>query len=475
MNTFPKRRLKQGWAHGDITPQQKTFVQGQFHARISDQVVSPLTATVLALEGLDSKGQSEQAVLISCDLPQDFFKPELLLALKDRCPGLDPHKCTIHATHTHNAPCTISGWYEAPEDDPDFMHPEAYRAWLVAQVADLVEQAWTNRQNGSLSRGFSYAVVGRCRRAVYDNGDALMYGDSEHPDFRGFEACDDHAIHLLFLYDSSAQLAGIVVNVACPAQCEEHAVYFSADFWHEVRENVIKQYGPDVHVLAQCGAAGDMSPHLLSYKTEEADLRNRLGVDSKSIIARRICAAIAEGMESASPPEQDIIFEHRIARWKVDRLKVTRDEYELEKHIHTMSEEERKKQHYAFQKLWPFGPVCELISRYEQQGDHPTHDVESHIIRIGDAVIATNPFELFVDYGHQIRCRSQALQTFVVQLGDDSGNGFYLPTQKAIEGGHYSAQVKSCWVGPKGGQQLVDNTVNAINALFKDANYPKTR
>ena len=128
-----------------------------------------------------------------------------------------------------------------------------------------------------------------------------------------------------------------------------------------------------------------------------------------------------------------------------------------------------------FQRVWPFGPICELVSRYEQQEENPDHLVESHIIRLGDVVIATNSFELFVDYGMRIRCRSKALQTFLVQLADGSGLGSYLPTQRALEGGHYSAVVKSVWVGPEGGQKLVDNTVAAIDSLFRDAAYPRTR
>jgi hypothetical protein len=74
-----------------------------------------------------------------------------------------------------------------------------------------------------------------------------------------------------------------------------------------------------------------------------------------------------------------------------------------------------------------------------------------------------------------MRARSKALQTFLVQLGDGSGNGFYLPTQRALDGGHYSALIKSNWVGPEGGAILVEETVAAINDLFAGANYPKTR
>jgi hypothetical protein len=467
--------LMVGWARGDITPARKTLVLGQFHTRISDRVVSPLTATAMALEVKGGDGGSEQAVLLSCDLPSEGFKADLLQALDGRCPDLDLGKLTINGTHTHNAPCVTSGWYDEPADDPSFMKPDEYRLWLATRLADIVEQAWQGRRPGSMARGFGEALVGRCRRAVYADGSARMYGSTDRPDFLGLESCDDHAVNLLFMRDADGALTGIVVNVACPSQSEEHGEFFSSDFWHPVREGIAARYGAGVHLLPQCAPAGDLSPHLMTCKKEEADLRGRLGLDAKGIIARRLLAAVDEGLATASPPEADVVFAHTVHHWRLARWMVTSEEYELEKRIPLMSEEERSRQHYAFQRLWPFGPVCELVSRYERQEEQPVHEVECHVIRIGDAVIATNPFELFVDYGARIRSRSRARQTFMVQLGDGSSNGFYLPTQRAVEGGHYSAQVKSCWVGPPGGQVLVDRTVEAIQALFENDSYPETR
>jgi hypothetical protein len=55
------------------------------------------------------------------------------------------------------------------------------------------------------------------------------------------------------------------------------------------------------------------------------------------------------------------------------------------------------------------------------------------------------------------------LQTFVIQL---AGPGSYLPTEKAVKGGGYSAIVQSTVVGPEGGQILVDRTVTLINEMF---------
>ncbi len=468
-------KLLIGWARGEITPPRKTFASGQFHTRIADEVISPLTATALALEVLGEDGTTEQAVLLSCDLVSIGCREDLLRELHGRCPELDVRKVTMNATHTHTGPCVASGWYEEPENDPEFMKPEEYRGWLVVRLAEIVTEAWAGRRPGGIARGFAYAVVGRCRRAAYADGTALMYGDTNQPGFSGLEACDDHAVNLLFTRDEDDRLTGILVNLACPSQCDEHLSAFSADYWHNVREAVAARYGAAVHLLPQCAPAGDLSPHLLADGTEEKDLRERLGVDDKGIIARRIMAAVEEAMFTASATQETVEFVHEVKTLRLPRLMVTDEQYALEKRIPQMRAEELAQQSYAFQRLWPFGLVCDLVARYEQQAAHPYHEIETHVIRLGDVVFATNPFELFVDYGMRMRCRSRALQTFLVQLADGSDDGFYLPTQRALDGGHYSALIKSNWVGPEGGQMLVDETVRAIDGLFAGVEYARAR
>ena len=89
--------------------------------------------------------------------------------------------------------------------------------------------------------------------------------------------------------------------------------------------------------------------------------------------------------------------------------------------------------------------------------------IDLHVLRIGDVVIATNPFELYLDYGHRISGLSKAKQTFIVQLC--SGSEGYLLTERAILGGGYSAMVNR--VGSKGGDHLVNETVNMINSLWE--------
>ena len=41
-----------GWARGDITPPGKALLQGQFYARLSERVISPLTESRLFASSL---------------------------------------------------------------------------------------------------------------------------------------------------------------------------------------------------------------------------------------------------------------------------------------------------------------------------------------------------------------------------------------------------------------------------------------
>lgn len=107
-----------------------------------------------------------------------------------------------------------------------------------------------------------------------------------------------------------------------------------------------------------------------------------------------------------------------------------------------------------------------VLKRYENQklNHNPSIQSEIHVLRLGDVAICTNPFELFTDYGLRIQSRSNALQTFIIQL---AGPGTYLPTEKAVKSGGYSAVIQSSIVGPEGGQILVEKTSDLINQIMK--------
>ena len=103
--------------------------------------------------------------------------------------------------------------------------------------------------------------------------------------------------------------------------------------------------------------------------------------------------------------------------------------------------------------------------RYNLQKIQPEMPVEVHVLRIGDMVMATNSFELYLDYSIRMKAQSPAVQTFIVNLtGSYDG---YLPTIRSVKGGAYGAVPASTLIGPEGGQELVEKTLKLINTSWK--------
>ena len=141
----------------------------------------------------------------------------------------------------------------------DAMQPVEYVKFLYDRMAEAVVQAWDQRAAGAVAWGLGHAVVGNNRRAVFSDGSAVMYGDTNKPTFRQIEGYEDHAVDLLFFYNSQKQLRAAAITVACPSQSVTGSS-LSADFWHDVRELVHQRHGAGVCVLGFCARRGTRPP-----------------------------------------------------------------------------------------------------------------------------------------------------------------------------------------------------------------------
>jgi len=480
-----------GWATRDITPQGKVRVMGQFHVRVSTGVRNPLTCTALALES--GRRGGPHSVLVSVDAPYliDAVVQRCRRRVAEELPGLDPHSVCAFTTHTHTAPCQAGFWY--PEELPDGVSPdEQYADMLADTMTEVIKDAWDARQPGQISWGWAQAVVGHNRRVHYEGGSGQMYGPTATPAFRHIEGGADHAVNLLFTYDSQGQPTGMIVNVPCPSQSRESESCLSADFWHETREEIRKRHGDGIFILPQCGFAGDQSPHPIlhtrahlrmlhlkgmissetaaAWSTEVADAECRL-------IAERIASAVDEAFAACSPARAaNLPFHHT---WQVLNLPyrmVTAEEARFCREA--ACREKEKLAELPHDPADPSYTSCHsriiynerVVKRYEEQLGDPTYATEVHILRIGDAAMTFVPFEFYLDYGLRVQQRSPAVQTFTVQLlGQDTGNpGLYLPTERAVKAGDYGGNIRDNKVGPTGGQVLVDSLVKALQELWRD-------
>jgi hypothetical protein len=446
-----------------ITPQEPVALSGQIEVRIARSVETPVTATALALESREGEKAVDQAIIVSCDLvgvPGEIVD-QVRSRIQPQLPEFDVRKLLINATHTHTAPVTKEGVYPIPKEG--VVQPAEYAAFLVERLSDIAMQAWKNRHLGAVSWGLGHAVVGQNRRAVYANAKAQMYGDTARSAFRRIEGPEDHGVEVLFFWDQEKNLQAVAVNVACPAQEVENLTVVNADYWHQVRRQLQERYGNNLRVLGWIGAAGDQSPHLMYRKEAEERMRKLRGLSRLDEIAKRITAAVDEAYEGARKDiRADVPLVHLVENLRLPVRKVTEKEYEEAKAgLDRILKQQKDGKQATLYNTW----YAKVIERYQQQETNPECEMELHAIRLGDVAICTNPFELFTDYGIQMKARSRAVQTFVIQL-TGGRLGSYLPTEQAVRGGGYSAEIMSNDVGPEGGQVLVDNTLEHINSLF---------
>jgi len=496
--------LKLGWSEVNITPDKKVSLTGQFAERISEYVEKPLTATALAVED-----GHEQMVLVSCDLVSVDVSLVAAVreALADNQVGLDPDKVIFNAIHTHTGPGYANrsmkkpgfsslretleaflrpGQKYVPKVDtssPDIATPQEVWDLLMDRLPKVILEAWEKRTAGSFVNAFGRAPVGMCRRAAYNDGTAQMWGDTNTAVFDALEGGNDSGIELLYVFNEEKKLTGVVANLACPAQCVQHRLFVSPDFWGEVKMLLRKHFGEDIYLLPQCSAAGDQCPvDLIRWVEPDSDLNDpnckrtnppKRKADPSMFdlagmrktgkrIANEIIEIWNEGLDEA---QTEPVFEHRVLHMQLPIRRTTLTELANAKR--SIREYLRDVEgNVDYNDLANLQVHLGILQRFQLQEKMDILDTEVHVIRLGTIAIATSPFELFLNYGNQIKARSDAEQTFLIQLAN--GSTGYLPTAKAEAGGHYSAFISSGNVGHIGGEQLVRETLQNIRQMFDE-------
>ncbi len=483
--------LNIGWMSVDITPDQPVLIAGQFHARRSEGVLDPITATVLVLDsGLD------HAIFVSCDLVciADSLRDDVRGRLKKLKAGPDPLKVILHATHTHTAPeCRNPQIGQGHTSVPagvelaPTLAAEDYVAFAAERIAGAIARAWRIRKPGELLHGQGFAVVGRNRRWVDRQGGSTLYGNTNTPGFDHIEGYEDHSVNLLATRNARGKLTGLMVNVPCPSQIGENGYLLSADYWHDTRTELRNRLGKKLFVLAQCSAAGDQSPHLLYDKRATARMLELTGRTARQETAHRIADAVEETLRHIhKAPIAAPVLCHQVETLELPvaalteadvqtaerEAEVLRLQYEEELQKLEADPELKKNPRwyvpatFAYRRMLWFKGVT---ARFNLQKDNPGYPVELHVVRLGDIAFATNPFEYYLDFGIHIKTRSPAVQTFLVQL---AGPGTYVPSRRSMAGGGYGSIPASNPVSAEGGWKLAERTVAVIGQLWPAAEKP---
>lgn len=502
--------LKIGWAEVSITPDKKVSLVGQFAERISEYVEKPITVTAMALSTAD-----DQAVLCSCDLVG--VSKGLILEVRSKLAnndlGLDPSRLILAATHIHTGPgyanrCSATDLQNGADSgfirlrdllvnelpagrrylefanisaNPEVADEDELLAFISDRIAECVLKAWAGRAPGNFVNAFGRAAVGMCRRVSYSDGSAQMWGDTNTAVFAQLEGGNDSGVELMYVFDEFQKLTGVVANIACPAQCVQHRLFVSPDYWGEAKMLLRQHFGDDIFLLALCSAAGDQCPvDLIRWTEPESDVHDpnlkrtnppkrradpsMFDLSGMRKAGKRVATEIIDIYhDGLGDMQEDPELIHQVHTMQLPLRRATLKE--IDNARKAIREYLRDKDgDVDFNDLAALQVHLGILQRAELQEKTDIIETEVHILKLGTVAIATNPFELFLDYGNQIRARSHAEQTFLIQLAN--GDEGYLPTEKAENGGHYSAFISSGQCGHAGGDLLVRKTLKNINELF---------
>ena len=498
-------RVKIGWGRREISMEGPVSIPGQMYVRISKGVLDPLYATALCVDG----GEGQKTVIFcSVDvvvLGKGIIK-ETVRRCKERYPDMPAEAIVMNATHTHSS---INYWSDrvVTPDGVEALAGQKVYDHVCNNIVDACCEAWNSRTEGGIGYGYGYAVVGHSRRVCYTTvrgntspasgapaGTSVMYGGTRVPEFSHYEAGADHFLNAMFTFDREDQLTGMILNVPCPSQVSENFEMLSSDYWHDVRQLVKTEFGPDVKVVTQCGCAGDLAPRLLHYGQAQArrmKLKYNMGYDLSKIqrlnehdinkrmaerkdIAERIVEAAKEVYSWAKNEIlTQVPVDHAAKEMQLKRRVITAEEKAwcesniawLEENMPTgegMTDDEKRIKISSYNSY--INRNKRAIERFRTQDEDPTQPHLTHVARIGDICFATNRFELYQDYMHRMQARSPFIQTFTVQMAGTE-ESCYLATERANAGKGYSANLFCNQIGFEGGQQLVEETLEILNEM----------
>ncbi len=359
-------------------------------------VLEDLNAQALAL----SDG-SAHAILITADLIG--FRAELVAALRERIRrnlGLPELAVMCCASHTHSGSATVflRHWGE---------YDEVYLNTLEDNLVDISCTAWNHMAPA---------------RAGSTIGLAEGLGINRRED-RGQT---DDEIPILYFSNPSGEILALIYNYAChPVSLHGYKNLIAPDYPGYARQEIQSAVGQSVIPMFTLGAAGDINPRTFVF--------GQATVEKTQSMGRQLGQGVVHALTSGKD-KPEAILKTKSINLELPVLPLT-DVNELEelfetsaKKAETNRREGKTLQDIAYEEIhrdWAKEALAEIRANRVKT----SRTCEIQIIRIGDAVLAALPLEVFVSTGLAIKAGSRAKVTMV--CSNANGGMGYLPTADA--------------------------------------------
>lgn len=375
-------------------------------------------------------------------------RPEILW-IKELCElrtGIPARNIFISANHNHSAPACAPAWRSGNQPDPfytdDFVH----------RVTDAVVTASQSMKPALFVAGQAAAPgIAFNRRLLRPDGTVVHVACLQQspaandlkPDYPPEGPVDNEVGYIFFEQPDGAPIAGIM-SFACHNHSASAATFHRNMFGRAV-DTIQARLGQAIPVAFLAGACGDIM---------WVDPGRPLPEDSEAF-TWQVGARLA-----------DAVIQHREGRTRrqIEDVRVASLTFEVPDRPLEQSEfcEDNCRGHDK--KAWDFvqqryGPErLVLMDRGRTECL-----VETGAVSIArEAAISTNPAELFVEFGLEIKRRSP----FPVTLISELTNGYcgYVPTEAAFEHGGYETHrgVYASRLDRNGGRIITERSVEAL-------------
>ncbi|MBT4483097.1 MAG: hypothetical protein HOC71_05410 [Candidatus Latescibacteria bacterium] len=414
-------KIKVGVGETIITPPIGTPMRGYRRADVSKGVHDDLHARSLVIEGEDGTTVVLMTLAL-CNLSYTYT--DQIRERVNELTGIPVDNIIISSTHTHSGP-TVG---QASEE---------YQKLLVKRSADSAIEAWNKRVPGRIGMGATVELdLGK-------NDRRMEYGGL-HP---------DPEVGIIRIEDAKGKLMGVAFNYGChPSTLDLHNLDFTED-WPYFAIKGIKEYvGEDVWVAYFQSAQGDVK---VGYSAElsavgaEMGIRNFWYADFKGTGMAWTVLEALNGISTSGDPviktvngffdyplreSYPITVEEAARQDKEAKEKLV----EIEKKADTIGK--RVLDSYRVD-VFLSGLAIGCARWVESHPDPEPLSMRQQAVRIGDAVFATFPNEVFSEIGLEVKKRSSFEKTFII--GVAGGHGGYIPTAaEYLEGGYAAVMTR---------------------------------
>jgi len=423
--------LQMGFGQVDITPPVGGIITGP-GAPVSTGVDDPLHASALVV----ASGGRKLAI-VGVDLVKirrDLADAAIALAAQRT--GLTRDAILICPSHNHSSPLIPA------QGDKNTINKD-YIATLPKLIADCIEQANQALQPARMFIGRSLVYEGHCNRRLISKADGLVLNTwlkklndlQQVPQVLGTEGPVDPELWVARFDGLDGKVLGTLVNFTChPCLHDRIKIHtWSADFPGVIAEHIAQVYGKQAISVFTQGSSGNIQPPV----TFTPDWRARATVFANAAVEAATNAIAVKGPVAVDYARRDVA---------VPRCDPT------------------QQREGAIARLG-WRPESFEGAKRMAAAMPATLTVPVSAARIGPLGIATNPGELFVEWGLSVKKRSPFPYTFVSELTDDWIG--YEPTGQAFEHEGYETLAGVDFVSLEGIQTLVDTAVESLQGLWE--------